>query len=135
MARKSAKVGAPALEGQDAQKDLKAVEDTPFPRQLSITNNTPMRIVFAEVGLDLIGNQRELGLGEKNTDTVVFKDADQFKRFESEVESLATRFKWVDAVTVEEMVDDEPEAPVEPVPPADDSTNTGTPGGDAPPVA
>lgn len=102
MAKKS-RAGAPVL-GQVALAQMKAAEDMQFPCALTITNDTPRLLIFHDVGLQLFGNTRTLLKGEKNSDTVTFKDKDQYVRFESDLEVIARNFGYTQVVTIAPVV-------------------------------
>jgi hypothetical protein len=150
MAKKP-RAGAPVL-GQAALAQMKAAEDMAFPCALTITNDTPRLLIFHDVGLQLFGNTRTLLKGEKNSDTVTFKDKDQYVRFESDVEIIARNFKYSRVVTIAPAVvastvgevpvipppvgDDAPEASAASVAPVSDpATNTAPPEGSGEPAS
>ena len=136
---KSVKVGTTAQNATpEATADRDAVEALSFPRKLRVTNQMPIALVFAELGLYLIGNTRVAKDGEKNSAEVKFANEGQLKRLEADAEALANIHKYNPAVLIEEIGDDaEPasdevtpgvqqtEAPAAesaPVPPATDNS-------------
>ncbi len=70
-----------------------------FPKWFRITNNTPMQVVFSEVGLELAGNAEPAG---KTSDTVSFKDVDQLIRFATDIAAIAEMHGWQEPLTIEQ---------------------------------
>ncbi len=104
---KTVKIGTTAQNASaEATADREAVEALPFPRNLRVTNQMPIMLIFAEVGLQLIGNTRAPQPGEKNTAEVKFANEDQLKRFEADAEMLANIHGYDPAVLIEEIEDE-----------------------------
>ena len=111
---KSVKIGTTAQNATpDATADRDAVEALSFPRKLRVTNQMPIALVFAELGLYLIGNTRVPKDGEKNSAEVKFANEGQLKRLEADAEALANIHKYNPAVLIEEIGDDAEPATVE----------------------
>ncbi|MFM0163835.1 hypothetical protein PQR39_25910 [Paraburkholderia sediminicola] len=111
---KSVKIGTTAQNATpDATADRDAVEALSFPRKLRVTNQMPIALVFAELGLYLIGNTRVPKNGEKNSAEFKFANEGQLKRLEADAEALANIHKYNPAVLIEEIGEDAEVAAVE----------------------
>lgn len=104
MSSKSVKIGTTAQNATaSATADRESVEGLTFPRNLRVTNQMPIAIVFPELNLHLIGNTRVPKKGEVNSAAVKFANAAQLKRFEADAETLANIHKYKTAVLIEEI--------------------------------
>lgn len=105
MARKPKNV-APSPSGLGAAQGEASVKTASFPREITVTNNTAQRLVFVEVGLELVGNTRVPALGDRNCAPVIVQSEDHAIRFKSEVEMIEKRNGWTNAVTIQGLDDE-----------------------------
>lgn len=101
MAKKTV-ASAPVLSEQDAA-EIAEIEAKAFPRQLTIKNNTPKRLVFSAFKLDLIGNVKVPAKGESTEGTFTVASEDELVRFMTDVETLASIHGWTDPVTITDV--------------------------------